>query len=213
MKKMFYVLLALLVSMVLVFGVSCDNSNKVPGGVDNPSVEEPGTDVPGGDEENPDTDNPGTGEEPGGEEGTENPGEGDDPKPEEPGDEESGNLGIDAVKVPGWADGTYDVLMYGSKAGELTVESGAFTMDVAAGPVKMTVSSNNIDLITEQTSTEVDGKNVYELNAESLDLVELGKGPASFIFTQVDDNTLTLTGFVTLVMGEFPLEITCKKLI
>ena len=28
MKKMFYVLLALLVSMVLVFGVSCDNSNK-----------------------------------------------------------------------------------------------------------------------------------------------------------------------------------------
>ena len=26
MKKMFYVLLALLVSMVLVFGVSCDNS-------------------------------------------------------------------------------------------------------------------------------------------------------------------------------------------
>ena len=32
MKKMFYVLLALLVSMVLVFGVSCDNSNKAPGG-------------------------------------------------------------------------------------------------------------------------------------------------------------------------------------
>ena len=32
MKKMFYVLLALLVSMVLVFGVSCDNSNKTPGG-------------------------------------------------------------------------------------------------------------------------------------------------------------------------------------
>ena len=30
MKKMFYVLLALLVSMVLVFGVSCDNSNKAP---------------------------------------------------------------------------------------------------------------------------------------------------------------------------------------
>ena len=35
MKKMFYVLLALLVSMVLVFGVSCDNSNKTPGGVEN----------------------------------------------------------------------------------------------------------------------------------------------------------------------------------
>ena len=34
MKKMFYVLLSLLVSMVLVFGVSCDNSNKTPGGVD-----------------------------------------------------------------------------------------------------------------------------------------------------------------------------------
>ena len=32
MKKMFYVLLALLVSMVLVFGVSCDNSNQAPGG-------------------------------------------------------------------------------------------------------------------------------------------------------------------------------------
>lgn len=32
MKKMFYVFLALLVSMVLVFGVSCDNSNKAPGG-------------------------------------------------------------------------------------------------------------------------------------------------------------------------------------
>lgn len=32
MKKMFYVLLALLVSMVLVFGVSCDNSNKAPEG-------------------------------------------------------------------------------------------------------------------------------------------------------------------------------------
>lgn len=35
MKKMFYVLLALLVSMVLVFGVSCDNSNKAPGGAEN----------------------------------------------------------------------------------------------------------------------------------------------------------------------------------
>ena len=44
MKKMFYVLLALLVSMVLVFGVSCDNSNKAPGGAEgNPPVEEPGT--------------------------------------------------------------------------------------------------------------------------------------------------------------------------
>ncbi len=32
MKKIFYVLLALLVSMELVFGVSCDNSNKAPGG-------------------------------------------------------------------------------------------------------------------------------------------------------------------------------------
>ena len=43
MKKMFYVLLALLVSMVLVFGVSCDNSNKAPGGAEgNPPVEEPG---------------------------------------------------------------------------------------------------------------------------------------------------------------------------
>ena len=31
---MFYVLLALLVSMVLVFGVSCDNSNKAPGGAE-----------------------------------------------------------------------------------------------------------------------------------------------------------------------------------
>ena len=42
MKKMFYVLLALLVSMVLVFGVSCDNSNKAPGGAEgNPPVEDP----------------------------------------------------------------------------------------------------------------------------------------------------------------------------
>ena len=65
MKKMFYVLLALLVSMVLVFGVSCDNSNKAPGGAEgNPPVEEPGTDVPGGDEENPDIDDPSTDEPP-----------------------------------------------------------------------------------------------------------------------------------------------------
>ena len=155
MKKMFYVLLALLVSMVLVFGVSCDNSNKTPGGAEgNPPVEEPGTDVPGGDEENPDIDNPGTGEEPGGEEGTENPGEEVDPKPEEPGDEESGNLGTDAVKVPGWADGTYDVLMSGTSAGELTVESGAFTMNVELVP-GLVVASSNITEITKQTNTEV----------------------------------------------------------
>ena len=55
MKKMFYVLLALLVSMVLVFGVSCDNSNKAPGGAEgNPPVEEPGTgEEPGGEDPAP----------------------------------------------------------------------------------------------------------------------------------------------------------------
>lgn len=177
----------------------------------NPPVEEPGTDVPGGDEENPDIDNPGTGEEPGGEEGTENPGEEVDPKPEEPGDEESGNLGTDAVKVPGWADGTYDVLMSGTSAGELTVESGAFTMNVELVP-GLVVASSNITEITKQTNTEVEGKNVYELNADSLDLGNLGKGPASFVFTQVDDNTLTLTGFVSLGgTVQFKLNITCEE--
>ena len=55
MKKMFYVLLALLVSMVLVFGVSCDNSNKTPGGAEgNPPVEGPGAD----EGEDPGTDEP-----------------------------------------------------------------------------------------------------------------------------------------------------------
>ena len=55
MKKMFYVLLALLVSMVLVFGVSCDNSNKAPGGAEgNPPVEGPGAD----EGEDPGTDEP-----------------------------------------------------------------------------------------------------------------------------------------------------------
>lgn len=152
MKKMFYVLLALLVSLVLVFGVSCDNSNKAPVVVD---------------------------------------------------------LGTDAVKVPGWANGTYSVLMDGSTAGELTVESGTFTMKVTK--IGIAVASSNITEITKQTNTEVDGKNVYELNANVLDLDYLGKGPASFVFTQVDDNTLTLTGFVTLSFGEFPLDIICEK--
>ena len=181
MKKMFYVLLALLVSMVLVFGVSCDNSNKAPGGAEgNSPVEEPGT-----------------GEEPGGE----------DPTPEYPID-----LGTDSVKVPEWADGTYEVSMNDSPAGELKIESGIFTMNVSAGPVTMTVSSNNIDLITKQIDTESNGMHVYELNADVLDLGSMGKGPASFVFTQVDDNILTLTGFVTLGGSiKFDLDITCEK--
>lgn len=154
MKKMFYVLLALLVSMVLVFGVSCDNSNKAPGGAE--------------------------------------------------------DLGTDAVKVPEWANGTYSVSMGGSTAGELTVESGTFTMKVTIMP-GLVVASSNITEITEQTNTEVDGKNVYELNANVLDLGDLGNGPASFVFTQIDDKTLTLTGFVTLSFGEFPLDIICEK--
>ena len=119
------------------------------------------------------------------------------------------DLGTDAVKVPGWANGTYSVLMDGSTAGELTVESGTFTMKVTK--IGIAVASSNITEITKQTNTEVDGKNVYELNANVLDLDYLGKGPASFVFTQVDDNTLTLTGFVTLSFGEFPLDIICEK--
>ena len=120
------------------------------------------------------------------------------------------DLGTDAVKVPGWADGTYSVLLGGSTAGELTVESGTFTMKVTIMP-GLVVASSNITEITEQTNTEVDGKNVYELNANVLDLGGLGNGPASFVFTQIDDKTLTLTGFVTLSFGEFPLDIICEK--
>ena len=115
------------------------------------------------------------------------------------------------MKVPGWADGTYDVLMSGTSAGELTVESGAFTMNVELVP-GLVVASSNITEITKQTNTEVEGKNVYELNADSLDLGNLGKGPASFVFTQVDDNTLTLTGFVSLGgTVQFKLNITCEE--
>ena len=115
------------------------------------------------------------------------------------------------MKVPEWANGTYSVSMGGSTAGELTVESGTFTMKVTIIP-GLVVASSNITEITEQTNTEVDGKNVYELNANVLDLGDLGKGPASFVFTQVDDNILTLTGFVTLDGSiKFDLDITCEK--
>ena len=162
MKKMFYVLLALLVSMVLVFGVSCDNSNKAPGGAEgNPPVEEPGTDVPGGEV---------------------------DPKPEEPGDEESGNLGTDAVKVPEWANGTY---AFGEDvtAGTLFIGDGNFKVNV--------VGQDFIDSSNPEVLGGIEFQNDDQVNKEYILVAVLYKmgdtEPSSFKMEMQDNGNLILT--------------------
>lgn len=212
MKKLFYVVLALLMSMVLVFGVSCDNSNKAPGGAEgNP----PAVDVPGEGEEGSGTEEPGTGEEPGGEEGTENPGEGDDPKPEEPGDEESGNLGTDAVKVPGWADGDYTVSWALGDAGKLKIENGGFLMNVNALGVVMDVSTDNIvsgSITYQNDSTNDDGKNIYNLKCTIELALEEGQEPspvsAEFEFVMDSEDVLMLNANLGTSLPAF----TCNRL-
>lgn len=154
----------------------------------------------GGAEGNPPVEEPGTGEEPGGEEGTENPGEGDDPKPEEPGDEESGNLGTDAVKVPGWADGTYNVFMYGQiPAGILSIRDGGFLMNVNAFDLAMDVSTDNIvsgSITYQNDSVNNDGKNVYKLkctiNLAMAEGQEPSPVPSEFEFVMDSKDVLTL---------------------
>ena len=136
MKKMFYVLLALLVSMVLVFGVSCDNSNKTPGGVDNPSVEEPGT---------------------GGEQG------GEDPAPEEP--EYPIDLGSEFA-IPDWTVGVWTSEKTDSFPMELTLtvlDDGGFSISI---PGIGSVNDEAITNITKQEENLVDEKLQYTLKAD-----------------------------------------------
>ena len=154
----------------------------------------------GGAESNPPVE-PGTGEDPGGEEGTENPGEEVDPKPEEPGDEESGNLGTDAVKVPEWANGNYT-----SSMGTLNVENGGFSVLALD---KIPVSTENIvpGSITKQTdSMNSENKSEYKLDCQIIISI-LGEEPktASFVFTKEDENTIILVA--TGIIGNTPLTI------
>lgn len=187
MKKMFYVLLALLVSMVLVFGVSCDNSNKAPGGAEgNPPVEEPGTDVPGGDEENPDIDNPGTGEEPGGEEGSENPGEDvDEPKPEEP---------PVATFSPSWAVGSYSATVLSGMPLSATITEDGFDIQLTMGTTSIPISSKG-DGVTVTKNEKNDAEKTWDIVLSGIQIANGGN--VTVTLTSVTDNQ-ELTGKVVL---------------
>ena len=162
MKKMFYVLLALLVSMVLVFGVSCDNSNKTPGGAE--------------------------------------------------------DLGSDEVKIPIWANGSYDVK--GSRPqsdevidiGTLTIKDGNFTIIVSiAGDMEIS-SRSNIKFIDTQTTDNT--KKEYTLIAE-LDLSGTNTEPTGnltkFIITQKDERIIEFDSDYALLGLLSKMPLTCIK--
>ena len=143
---MFYVLLALLVSMVLVFGVSCDNSNKTPGGAEgNLPVEEPGT---------------------GGEQGGEDPAP--EPEPVYPID-----LGTEFA-IPDWTIGTYNTQIKISESQVEPIElklnitdSGEFSIIIPMNEfVIIEVDNNSISNITNQIVDLIDGNKKYELTAD-----------------------------------------------
>lgn len=169
MKKMFYVLLALLVSMVLVFGVSCDNSNKAPGGAEgNPPVEEPGT-----------------GEEPGGE----------DPAPEEP--EYPIDLGTEFA-IPDWTVGNNwkanATILGESRELELKVsEDGGFSISI---PGIGSVNDESITNITKQEENLVDEKLQYTLEADFEFTPVMGEpqslGKQTLVVTKIDDSSIAV---------------------
>ena len=169
MKKMFYVLLALLVSMVLVFGVSCDNSNKAPGGVDNPSVEEPGT-----------------GEEPGSE----------DPVPEEP--EYPIDLGTEFA-IPDWLDGTYkgDMGSLIVDAGTFTmaVANGAITVsEKGINPIEKQEirldENNNLQYYLEATFATEQG---IPLGPNTLTVTQKDENSIDVTFSMLQDTVISFT--------------------
>lgn len=168
MKKMFYVLLALLVSMVLVFGVSCDNSNKAPGGAEgNPPVEEPGT-----------------GEEPGGE----------DPAPE-PDPEYPIDLGTEFA-IPDWTVGVWTSEKTDSFSMELTLtvlDDGGFSISI---PMIGSVNDESITNITKQEENLVDEKLQYTLEADFELTPTMGEpqslGKQTLVVTKIDDSSIAV---------------------